>query len=394
MIIYKNKICNKFILCAIFIYCYSCECNAIISPQSMDQNVLAHDKYSRVIRATNSTRNSYRNKILIITSILSEPYLMEKSWAPGGIPTGNDRYEGYCKDLADRLAHILGFRYELRLVNDSKYGQMDKHGVWDGMIGELVRRVGAPYRLEVDIAIAPLTITSRRKGDVDFTHAFMSVGISILMKKPALISRPGIFSFMYPLSRETWVYILLSYIGISRVYSKLDLRLYQSIQSMLLANRLIWNTGSSTQAFFQNSRLPTYKKMWEYMRANPQVFVNDYGEGIRRARESNGKYAFLMGWKSPSLDYINQRLPCDTMKVGHNLDEKGYGIATQKDSPTLLEDAIIKLQEDGVLAHLRHKWWSDRSECGPKMIMTGIYGVLKANIRVVITGSTDNCVEC
>ncbi|CAG2162366.1 unnamed protein product [Oppiella nova] len=403
---YKNKSCNNFILCAIFIYCYSCECNAIISPQSMDQNLLAHDKDSRVIRATNSTRNSYRNKILIITSILSEPYLMEKSWAPGGIPTGNDRYEGYCKDLTDRLADLLGFQYELRLVNDSKYGQMDKYGVWDGMIGELVRR-------EVDIAIAPLTITLRRKGAADFGHPFMSVGISILMKKPALISRPGIFSFMYPLSRETWVYILLSYIGVwvtlalvsrlSRIrHRKRDTNCeqYHNNCDSSMSSSIVWTvcgfftptlipinsvdalskqtdveygllSGSSTQAFFQGSSIPTYKKMWEYMRTNPQVFVNDYREGIRRVRESNGKYAFLMGWKSTSLDYINHRLPCDTMKVGPNLDEKGYGIATPKGSPygAILEDAIIKLQEDGVLAHLRHKWWSDRSECGLKMIM-------------------------
>ena len=36
--------------------------------------------------------------------------------------------------------------------------------------------------------------------------------------------------------------------------------------------------------------------MWEFMSAKPNVFVDSYKEGIRRVRESKGKYAFLIGW--------------------------------------------------------------------------------------------------
>jgi ionotropic glutamate receptor len=43
-------------------------------------------------------------------------------------------------------------------------------------------------------------------------------------------------------------------------------------------------------------------------------------------RDSQGKYAFLL--ESVVNEYLNERAPCDTMKVGHNLDSKGYGIAT------------------------------------------------------------------
>jgi len=32
--------------------------------------------------------------------------------------------------------------------------------------------------------------------------------------------------------------------------------------------------------------------------------------------------------ESTTNDYANQRQPCDTMKVGNNLDSKGYGIGT------------------------------------------------------------------
>jgi len=71
--------------------------------------------------------------------------------------------------------------------------------------------------------------------------------------------------------------------------------------------------------------------MWEFMNSREDVFVNSYKNGIRRVRESKGKYAFLM--ESVQNDYVNEREPCDTMKVGRNLDAKGYGIATPLGSP-------------------------------------------------------------
>lgn len=43
-------------------------------------------------------------------------------------------------------------------------------------------------------------------------------------------------------------------------------------------------------------------------------------------RETKGKYAFLL--ESSVNEYLNERQPCNTMKVGGNLDSKGYGIAT------------------------------------------------------------------
>lgn len=46
---------------------------------------------------------------------------------------------------------------------------------------------------------------------------------------------------------------------------------------------------------------------------------------------SLGKYALLI--ESPKNDYTNQRKPCDTMKVGPNLDSKGFGIGTPLGSP-------------------------------------------------------------
>ena len=53
------------------------------------------------------------------------------------------------------------------------------------------------------------------------------------------------------------------------------------------------------------------------MSSKQNLFVDSYREGIRRVRENKGKYAFLI--ESTLNDYINERQPCDTMKVGRNL---------------------------------------------------------------------------
>ncbi len=61
------------------------------------------------------------------------------------------------------------------------------------------------------------------------------------------------------------------------------------------------------------------------------MFLFQNEEGIARVRASNGKYAFLI--ESAMNEYIEQQKPCDTLKVGPNLDSKGYGIAAAHNSP-------------------------------------------------------------
>lgn len=80
----------------------------------------------------------------------------------------------------------------------------------------------------------------------------------------------------------------------------------------------------------QKSQISVYSKMWDFMNSRKHVFVHSYDEGIRRVRTSKGKYAFIM--ESPKIDYINGREPCDTMKVGPNLDARGFGVATSMGS--------------------------------------------------------------
>ncbi|MPC76320.1 Glutamate receptor 1 [Portunus trituberculatus] len=71
--------------------------------------------------------------------------------------------------------------------------------------------------------------------------------------------------------------------------------------------------------------------MWEFMSSRRHVFTSSYAEGIERVRTSKGKYAFLL--ESVKNDYVNEQLPCDTMKIGQNLNSNGYGVATPIGSP-------------------------------------------------------------
>uniref|UniRef100_A0AAV2KHU5 Ionotropic glutamate receptor n=1 Tax=Knipowitschia caucasica TaxID=637954 RepID=A0AAV2KHU5_KNICA len=123
---------------------------------------------------------------------------------------GNERFEGYCIDLVKELAAILGFHYEVRLVEDGRYGVLDEAtGQWNGMVRELIDH-------KADLAVAPLAITYVREKVIDFSKPFMTLGISILYRKPNG-TNPGVFSFLNPLSPDIWMYILLACLGVSCV---------------------------------------------------------------------------------------------------------------------------------------------------------------------------------
>ncbi len=74
-----------------------------------------------------------------------------------------------------------------------------------------------PYHFQgAGMAIAPLTINSERERVIDFSKPFMTLGISIMIKKPEK-QKPGVFSFMEPLSREIWGATVASYLAVSLI---------------------------------------------------------------------------------------------------------------------------------------------------------------------------------
>lgn len=115
--------------------------------------------------------------------------------------------------------------------------------------------------------------------------------------------------------------------------------------------------GGSSMEFFKNSRIDVYSKIWEFMQSRPYVMVNSTREGVEFVQEAEGRYAFLL--EAGLNDYYSSRFPCDTMRVGKNLDTSYYGIATSKSSglQASINQALLNLQNNRVPEELQKRWW-------------------------------------
>uniref|UniRef100_A0A1I8JEP0 Glutamate receptor n=1 Tax=Macrostomum lignano TaxID=282301 RepID=A0A1I8JEP0_9PLAT len=186
-------------------------------------------------------RETLRGKTLYVTTIIEEPFVLYlKPLQPGEEPLPDpELWDGFCVDLLKNMSGRLGFNISMRRVRDNQYGKIvgssaEGKEIWNGMIGELMNRVrivvtvamvteiiayhykpvGKPQT--ADLAIASLTITYDRERVVDFTTPFMSLGLSIIYKKPQK-EKPSLFSFLYPLSPTVWAYMLAAYLIVSFV---------------------------------------------------------------------------------------------------------------------------------------------------------------------------------
>ena len=59
-----------------------------------------------------------------------------------------------------------------------------------------------------------------------------------------------------------------------------------------------------------------------------EVNMDTAEKGWDKVQEMKGKYVFIL--EEAMNEYYNQRKPCITMKVGHLINNLGYGIATRK----------------------------------------------------------------
>ncbi|XP_072932697.1 glutamate receptor ionotropic, kainate 2-like isoform X2 [Epargyreus clarus] len=158
---------------------------------------------------SNILAEKWQNKTFRVVSRIGAPYLIERTPKEGEVLTGNDRYEGYSKDLIHEiLKETLHLNYELEIVPGNGYGSYDKETKkWNGLIGHLLER-------KAELAICDLTITYERRSSVDFTTPFMTLGISILYSKPTP-PPPELFSFLKPFSVDVWIYMAAAYLIVS-----------------------------------------------------------------------------------------------------------------------------------------------------------------------------------
>jgi len=79
--------------------------------------------------------------------------MLKKKSDDGQLLVGNDRYEGYCADLAQLISEYCGFNYEIHLVKDEKYGEKETNGTWNGMVGELTRHVSVTLSITISLSL-------------------------------------------------------------------------------------------------------------------------------------------------------------------------------------------------------------------------------------------------
>ncbi|XP_060066493.1 LOW QUALITY PROTEIN: ionotropic receptor 25a-like [Ylistrum balloti] len=113
------------------------------------------------------------------------------------------KYTGYCLDLLNRIAKIVGFDYHIYEAPDGLIGAMADDGTWNGVINELIQK-------KADIAVGPISVMAERENVVDFTVPYYDlVGLTILMKKPKF--EYFLFKFLIVLHPKVWLCIIAAY---------------------------------------------------------------------------------------------------------------------------------------------------------------------------------------
>lgn len=122
--------------------------------------------------------------------------------------------------------------------------------------------------------------------------------------------------------------------------------------------------GGSTSNLFKSAKNPLRRRMWKQMQANPSDMVTTTAEGVKKVRDSNGNYAFIM--ETPTAEYQSSLEPCDLYVTGEPLTDNGYAFACQKGSGVCdqLSHALLKIKETARLHDLRQKWFG--GECAVK----------------------------
>lgn len=143
-------------------------------------------------------RRVLENRTLIITTILSPPFVMLKDEAQA--IGGNERFEGFCVELLEKLSKKLHFHYQIKLVDDGQYGTEIEPGMWTGLVGEIVEG-------RADMAVAPLTMTSSRLSVVQYTVPFMKIGIGVMYNRE---DETVVHTFFSPFTAAVWVYVVIS----------------------------------------------------------------------------------------------------------------------------------------------------------------------------------------
>ncbi|XP_073321878.1 glutamate receptor ionotropic, delta-2 [Pagrus major] len=138
--------------------------------------------------------NNMRGVVLRVVTVLEEPFVMVSENVLGK----PKKYQGYSIDVLDALSNYLGFKYEIYVAPDHKYGSLQPDGQWNGLMGELVFK-------RADVGLSALTITPERESVVDFTTRYMDYSVGVLLRKAE--RTVDMFACLAPFDLSLWACI-------------------------------------------------------------------------------------------------------------------------------------------------------------------------------------------
>ncbi|XP_043530337.1 glutamate receptor ionotropic, delta-2 isoform X2 [Chiloscyllium plagiosum] len=138
--------------------------------------------------------NNMRGVMLRVVTLPEEPFVMVSENVLGR----TKKYYGFSIDVLDALSSYLGFKYEIYVAPDHKFGSQQPDGNWNGLIGELAFK-------RADVGISALTITPERESVVDFTTRYMDYSVGFLLKKAE--RTVDMFACLAPFDFSLWACI-------------------------------------------------------------------------------------------------------------------------------------------------------------------------------------------
>ncbi|XP_037300036.1 glutamate receptor 1 [Manduca sexta] len=347
------------------------------------------------------------NRTYIVTTILQEPYMMQKLAEYG---QREEQYYGFCKDLTDLIARRLGIKYELKIARERKHKPESFPGDWP--VDEIIRK-------EADIVVAPLAVTPERQRVVDFSEPFLSVDVPIHHKRtPKQLT--DTFSFLRPLSKEIWLCVIFSFFAVSIVLFLVSRFSPHEWRSISISDTHLDHPVSSTNEIILHNEFSIWNSFWfslgSFMQQGSDVvprslsgrivgtvwwffaliLVCSYTANlaayliVERIAEPTQSLNYVHSLHTEMTQYSRKDLTnektfdasrtasthvvdanghpaCDTMTRVCRYKNINYAIATSKDSPLkeAINLAIIQLKKDGVINKLWAKWimTTKKSEC-------------------------------
>ncbi|XP_001660418.2 ionotropic receptor 25a [Aedes aegypti] len=148
------------------------------------------------VTSEDDMKNLTADIVYRVYTVVQEPFIIRDPTAPKG-------FKGYCIDLLDEIAKIVKFDYEIKEVEDGKFGNMNEKGEWNGIVRKLIDK-------QADIGLGSMSVMAERETVIDFTVPYYDlVGISIMMLLPSTPS--SLFKFLTVLETNVWLCILAAY---------------------------------------------------------------------------------------------------------------------------------------------------------------------------------------